>query len=100
MFQFILFALYTSLVHGGSNEPIPDNELGTYANACARTFCKEKDGLELWLTIYQARNIEYTDPVWSPFEVANICVMTAISGFTLGFLIQRFVIYELNLKHN
>jgi hypothetical protein len=32
--------------------------------------------------------------------VANLCVMTAISGFTLGFLIQKFVIYELDIKHN
>jgi hypothetical protein len=84
-----------------ANEPIQDNILGLFANQCANTFChvnnlKEKDGLELWLTLYQARNIEYI-PVnisksFTPFEVANLCVMMAITGFTFGFLIQKFII--------
>jgi hypothetical protein len=100
MFLLIVSALYFGLVGAGPNEPIPDNELGLYANQCATQFCHEKDGLELWLSLYQARNVEYVEPVWSPFEVANLCVMTAISGFTLGFLIQKFVIYELDIKHN
>lgn len=79
-------------VFAGSNEPIPDNQLGTYANSCANAYCKDKDGLELWLTLYQAKNIEYKEPAWSPLEVANLCVMLAIAGFTFGFLIQKFII--------
>jgi hypothetical protein len=81
-----------------ANEPIPDNSFGLFANQCASQFCKmndikEKDGLELWLSMYQARNVEYIDPInrFTPFEVANLCVMMAISGFTLGFLLQKFV---------
>jgi hypothetical protein len=91
----MLVLLLVRSVLAGSNEPIPDNQLGTYANSCASSFCNEKDGLELWLTLYQARNIEYTEPadtIWSPFEAANLCVMMAICGFTMGFLIQKFMI--------
>jgi hypothetical protein len=90
MFRTILTALSVEIARGGANEPIPNNMLGTYANACAESFCQEKDGLELWLTLYQARNIEYIEPVWTAFEVANLCVMIAISGFTFGFLIEKF----------
>jgi hypothetical protein len=88
----MLTLLLIRTVFAGSNEPIPDNQLGTYANSCANSFCKEKDGLELWLTLYQARDIEYIEQLWTPFEVANLCIMTAIAGFTFGFLIQKFVI--------
>jgi hypothetical protein len=86
------FLAFLSLVSAGSNEPIPDNELGLYANTCANTFCKDKDGLELWLTLYQARNIEYVEPVWEPYQAANLCVMMAITGFTFGFLIRKFMV--------
>ena len=65
---------------------------GLYANQCATTYCNEKDGLELWLSLYQARNIEYVEPVWVQLDVANICVMTAIGWFTLGFLIKMFIV--------
>ena len=79
-----------------ANEPIPDNILGLFANQCANTFykvngIKEKDGLELWLTIYQAKGIEYVEPVWEPYQVATLCTMMAISGFTIGFIIQKFI---------
>ena len=80
-----------------ANEPIQDNILGLFANQCANTFCKEKDGLDLWLTLYQGRNIEYTmikftTIKFTPFEVANICVMIGMAGFTLGFLIEKFIV--------
>jgi hypothetical protein len=78
-----------------ANEPIQDNILGLFANQCANTFCKDKDGLNLWLTLYQARNIEYFPPTFTPFEVANLCVMIAIAGFTFGFLIEKFALSEL-----
>ncbi len=78
-----------------ANEPIQDNILGLFANQCASQFCKDKDGLELWLTLYQARNIEYTPTKFTPLEVANLCVMMAIAGFTLGFLLEKFILSEL-----
>jgi hypothetical protein len=52
LFFYLLVVLcIISVVFGGANEPLADNELGLTAQDCASQFCKDKDGLALWLSL-------------------------------------------------
>ena len=73
------------------NEPVEDSQLGLFSNSCAESFCVDKDGLELWLSLSQKSNPIIETELWSPIHVANICSIIALSGFVFGFLIEKLI---------
>lgn len=92
------------------NEPTPDSVFGTFTNQCSILYCKDKDGLELWLNlvnecydnldrrrillVVDEKNIYY-----SALYVGVICSLVSLVCFTLTYVMtKRF--YNSKNKYN
>jgi hypothetical protein len=73
------------------NEPVEDSQLGIFSNSCAESFCANKDGLELWLSLSKKSDVVIEPELWTPFQVANICAMISLSGFVFGIMIEKMM---------
>lgn len=80
------------------NEPVPISDFGIFVNACANLYCKDKDGLELWLTMADKGSSEYLTMIekyqnntFSPYYTAFICASVAYLFFMFGYVLIRKV---------
>lgn len=102
----ILFLLQVHAISSGANEPIADNELGLTAKDCALQYCKEKDGMALWLTLvnkcvnspnpyFIEKTIEnpytsvqnYNSIHFNNIVTGSICSMMGLLGLISGYII-------------
>lgn len=98
------------------NEPTPDSVFGTITNQCSILFCKDKDGLELWLNLvnecydnsifYKRRilldlleNDDHLIIYYNALYVGIICSLVSFICFTMTYVItKRF--YNNKNKYN
>lgn len=81
------------------NEPVPMSSFGMITNQCSQQFCRDKDGLELWLSLLKdcfvntALMIETEEKIlFSPYYTAFICASTAYLFFVFGYILRLKVI--------
>jgi hypothetical protein len=93
-----------------ANEPISMSYFGSFTNDCS-SFCKDKDGLSLWLTfvndcksnIGNNMLIERNIRLYSPLMVASICAFVALVCFMISYNITKsfsMVVNDINRKNN
>jgi hypothetical protein len=75
----------------GLNEPIALTDFGVYVNECSK-FCKDKDGLELWLNLvtecktnFMMLNNEIYPTYFNEYDVGIIVSMFALMMFCVGW---------------
>ncbi len=96
------------------NEPVPLSSFGVFTNECAQLYCKDKDGLNLWLSLinecyinyetdketeneyYNQNNkrmlLENNDVLYSSLSVCIICSFVGILCFMISYIITYIVI--------
>ncbi len=87
-----------------SNEPIAMSFFGTFTNDCASKFCKDKDGINLWLTLVNDCFYDSYDPVASnsrmlmvntrlhtPLFSAFICSSVGFVCFMMSYIITKIL---------
>lgn len=87
------------------NEPVPMSAFGAFTNECSYLFCRDKDGLNLWLTIVNecSKETTYTGSIFteipfnasiSPLYVAFICASVAYLCFTMTYNLTTKILYN------
>ncbi len=92
------------------NEPVPLSSFGIFTNECAELYCKDKDGLELWLSLvndcfYNDNNddnnsindnnitnrmlLQTNSRLHSSMVVAMTCSLVALVCFVLSYTITK-----------
>ncbi len=87
------------------NEPIPLSSFGIFTNECSQLFCKDKDGLELWLSFVNECNynirpmlLQNNYKLHSPLFVGLVCSLIALFCFQISYVFFRCIhIYKHNL---
>lgn len=76
------------------NEPVPDSVFGTMVNNCADTFCRDKDGLELWLNLVNEcftttimMNEKYNKFIFYPLYTSIFCSSVGYLSFIMSYYI-------------
>jgi hypothetical protein len=85
-----------------SNEPITMSSFGMFTNECAFKFCKDKDGLNLWLSFINDCFYESSEPLASksrillvntrlntPLFSAFICSSVGLVCFMMSYIITK-----------
>ncbi len=92
------------------NEPIPLSSFGIFTNECSQLFCKDKDGLELWLSFVNECNnnssynnqmlIQNNYKLHSPLFVGLVCSLIGILCFQISYVFFRCIHIHYNRNLN
>ena len=86
----------------GANEPVEMSEFGMITNLCSN-YCREKDGLELWLELVNECNHDSITTLFitvnNEYKYGVLCSMIALLMYLIGYFIGN--LYKRNsLKLN
>ncbi len=87
------------------NEPVPLSYFGNYVDNCSNQFCKDKDGLELWLSLVNECSYGYNENNLISLQSSNnsplFCgIVSSLFGllcFMIGFVVSyKYTNYLVN----